>query len=137
MHSDRSYPPEKGTFPMLSSERNFRLSIFSPEDYKFAAYCRAKLQLQYLLEWKRACVKDMFGRISYFILGDQVFRIPLFQKNARTRCLHWSWTQQSKRILTGLDLSEIEYSAFFALEKSNKVARELVSFEIELIGGNL
>ncbi|GJD06034.1 hypothetical protein Gasu2_04740 [Galdieria sulphuraria] len=127
MHSDRSHSPAKGTCPILLRERNFHLSVFSPEEYKVAAYCRAKLQLQSLLEWKRACVRDIFGRIGYFTLGDYIFRLPLFQKSAKTRCLHSSWTQQSKKILAGL--SELDFSAFYALEISNHFARQLMCYE--------
>jgi len=51
-------------FPKLASERTFRLSIFSPRTYKFAAYCRARLQLESLYKWKQACVKDIFGKLQ-------------------------------------------------------------------------
>ncbi|KAK4527340.1 hypothetical protein GAYE_SCF38G5262 [Galdieria yellowstonensis] len=123
-------------FPKLASERTFRLSIFSPRTYKFAAYCRARLQLESLYKWKQACVKDILGSVGSIVLGYGILKIPWFQRSGKLRCLHWACVQQSKNILEGLGLSELEFQAFSALEKTNRLARQLVSFEMELITGN-
>ena len=69
-------------------------------------------------------------------MGDGILKIPWFQRSGKLRCLHWACVQQSKNILEGLGsivlnsdggkitclgLSELEFQAFSALEKTNRL----------------